>query len=125
MKITTKGDEIMRGVRFGKVGKISCLVMLICVFSFSLASAGFYESSLVKITPISGTGDVNVQFDSVNGEWSGTARGTVVASDPGANTIIATLLTALSLGYNVTIQMDNTPAWTPVQVIQSCSVVAP
>ena len=115
----------MRSVRLGKIGKISCLAIAICVFSFSVASAGFFESSLVKITPISSTGDVNVQFTSVNGQWTGTARGTVVASDEGANTIIATLLTALSLGYNVTIQMENTPAWTPVQVIQSCSVVAP
>ena len=116
---------MMRNVRFGKIGKISFLVMVICVFSFSVASAGFFEAKITKITPISSTGDVNVQFSSVNGEWDGTARGTVVASDDGANTIVATLLTALSLGYNVTIQMENTPAWTPVQVIQSCSVVAP
>ena len=124
-RTTAKGDEMMRSLRFGKIGKISFLVMVICVFSFSTASAGFYEAKVVRVNPISGTGDVNIQFLSVNNEWSGKARGTVVGDDPGANTIIATILTAISLGYNVTVQMDNVPAWTPVQVIKSCSVVVP
>ena len=116
----------MRSLRLGKIGRISCLVTLICVFSFSVASADFFAASIFKITPRSASGDVAVQFISTTNppQWDGNAKGLVVASEPGANAIIATLLTAMSLGYDVTVEMENTPNNTP-QVITACSVKAP
>ena len=117
----------MQSVRLGKIGKISCLAMLICVLSFSVASAAWFEASLVKITPRSDSGDVYVQVESARtpAQWDGVARGILDASDPGFNAIMATILTALSLGYNVTIEVPTVPSWEDPQVITACSVVAP
>ena len=117
----------MRSVRLGKIGKIACLVMLVCFFSISTASAGWYEASLVKITPRSDSGDVFIQIESAFSppQWSGIAKGIVDASDPGFNAMMATLLTALSLGYNVTVETAAVPSWDTPQVITACSVVAP
>jgi hypothetical protein len=111
-----------------KLGKIAVLAIVITFFTFSVASsAEFYNASLFKITPISGTGDVNVQFKSVASppQWDDNARGTVFSYTPGASTINATLLTAFSLGYNISIQTEETPSFDNVQEITAVSVVAP
>lgn len=119
----------MLSVGLGKIGKILCLVVVICVFSFSAASAAsWYTASIYNITPKSdGDGDVFVQFSSTATppQWDGLARGLIDATEPGANTMIATLLTALSLGYDITIRMENTPSFDTPQVITGLSVQAP
>jgi hypothetical protein len=106
---------------------IALLAIVVVVFSFSTATAGWYMAKIKTITPRTATGDVFVQLTSADDPplWTGLARGVIVGSEDGAKTILATMLTAFSLDYAVSIQMDNTPEWTNAQVIDSCGVTAP
>ncbi len=110
-----------------KVGFIAVLAIVVVVFSFSTATAGWYNAKIKSITPRTATGDVFVQLISADTPplWTGPARGVIMGSEEGAKTILATMLTAFSLDYVVAVQMDNTPEWTNAQVIDSCGVTAP
>ncbi len=110
-----------------KVGFIVVLAAVFLLVSITTASAGWYNAKIYKITPRTATGDVFVQLTSADTPplWTGLARGVILGSEEGAKTILATMLTAFSLDYAVSIQMDNTPEWTNAQVIDSCGVTAP
>ncbi len=117
----------MRNIGMKRTRFIALLAILVVVFSFSTATAGWYNAKIKSITPRTATGDVFVQLTSTDTPplWTGPARGVIVGSEEGAKTILATMLTAFSLDYAVAVQMDNTPEWTNAQVIDSCGVTAP
>lgn len=88
-------------------------VLAILAFLVPAANATWYKCIVAQIVPREG-GNVYVQFLPGTDEdrFTERSRGTISSDAPGGNKMLATLLTAISLGYEVTILMDNTPSWT-------------
>jgi hypothetical protein len=104
---------------------IGILVALITVFSISSAQAEWYMSNIIQIVPRAASGNTFVQLQSVDGSYAGVARGFIDANDPGAKEMLAVLLTAFSLDYNINVEMATTPSWEPSQRITSVAVAKP
>jgi len=86
-----------------------------------------FRVKIKKIGPESGSGDVIIQIKpgSNEDEFSGKARVMLLGSDPGTNRAMATLLTAVTLGAEVIIDVTNPPSYDDIQVINSMSLIAP
>lgn len=91
------------------------------------ALADNYRVKINKIGPESTTGDVIIQVKPGTNEveFSGKARVMLVGSDPGTNRALATLLTAVTIGAEVIIDVTNPPSNDDIQVINSTSLIAP
>ena len=124
-RITTKGDISMTSTTKYLIKALS--ILAICTAMTSNSFAGWYSVKVVQVVPRADTGDVFVQISPGAGETSftGVARGIIQGSDSGANKIMAVLLTAVSLGSEVTVEMASTPAWNPAQIITSSGLKAP
>ena len=110
--------------------KLVVKVLSTIAFSIFLTSnsfAGWYTVKITQVVPRADTGDVFVQMAPGAGEkrFTDIARGIIQGSDAGANKIMAVLLTSVSLDTEVTVDMDNTPAWNPAQIINSVGLKAP
>jgi len=102
-------------------------VALIVLALTSNAYAEFYDVKVKKIAAKSDTGDVVIQIKPGKEEngFSGKARAMLLGTDPGTNKSLAILLTAVSLGTEVTIQVNDTPTYDIIQVITSTGLIAP
>ena len=102
------------------------MALLGLVFS-SNALADEFRIKVKRIGPESGSGDVIIQIKPGNKEngFSGKANVMLLGSDPGTNRAMATLLTAVTLGAEVIIDVTNPPSYDDIQVINSMSLIAP
>ena len=93
----------------------------------STANADWYRVKVFQIVPRSDTGDVFVQILPGTAETAFTekSRGVLFNSDPGANKIMAVLLTSIALDTEITIEMASVPSWATPQVITATGLVAP
>ena len=98
-----------------------------CLLGAMNSYAAFYQVKIAQIVPRSASGDVFVQFDpgATETRFTERARGVLLGTDAGTNKVMAVLLTAVTLGAEVTILVDNVPTFTDIQVIQSAGLVAP
>lgn len=104
------------------------IVGLILFASFVLltsnATAGWYNASVTRVVPYA-DGSARVQILPGEGEdrFTGTARGEILAGDPGANKMLAVILTAISMTKEVSIWFTNDPSWEPVEQIKGVGLV--
>ena len=91
------------------------------------ALADSYRVKIKRIGPESASGDVIIRIKPGTNEhdFTGTANVMLLGSDPGTNRAMATLLTAVTLGTEVFIDVVNPPSFNDVQVINSLSMIAP
>ena len=90
-----------------------------------MADAGtFYKALVIQVVP-NDDGSSKVQFDpgASEGRFDETARAEIRANDPGKNAILATLLTSMVLGWEVTIELNSVPSYDNVQPIQAVGLV--
>ena len=91
------------------------------------AVAGNYRVKIKRIGPESASGDVIIKIKPGSNEkdFTGTANVMLLGDDPGTNRAMATLLTAVSLGAEVIIDVPDPPSSEDIQVITSLSIIAP
>lgn len=92
--------------------------------------AEWYVATVEQVVPRA-TGDVFVQIKPAPSE-TGFCENNVVAgqlsriiidaSDPGANALLATFLTALTMGKQVTVDVPSPPCWEPAQIVTSAGL---
>jgi len=92
-----------------KLTKLSVLlIVLVSVFFIcSTASAALMTCRVLKVSAPTTTGDVLVLVEQVSTP-SNSGYIVLVHSHPGSNKAVATVLTALSLGQNIQINVTNT-----------------
>ena len=100
------------------------VITLSLMLTANSLAADFYAVKLAKVNPRA-AGDVFVQFDPGTDEtrFTNRARGMLLGTDPGSNKIMAVFLTAITLGSEVTLLLDNVPTFNEVQVIQSANLI--
>jgi len=91
------------------------------------AVAGNYRVKIKKIGPESASGDVIIKIKPGTNEkdFAGTAKVMLLGDDPGTNRAMATLLTAVTLGTDVIIDVPDPPSSGDMQVITSLRIIAP
>jgi hypothetical protein len=91
------------------------------------AQADNYRVKIKRIGPESASGDVILRIKPGANEtgFTGSANAMLTGDDPGTNRALATLLTAVTLGAEVLIDVTNPPSFDDVQVINSISLIAP
>ena len=111
---------------FSTLGNLSGIALIVLALT-SNAYAEFYDVKIKKIASKSDTGDVVIQIKPGKEEdrFSGKARAMLLGTDPGTNKSLAVLLTAVSLGTEITIEVNDTPTFDIIQVITSTGLVAP
>jgi hypothetical protein len=102
-----------------------CLIVSCLMFTAN-ASAAWYQCIVYKALPRS-DGEVRLQLEPGTGEtaFSGYVRMYIDTTQPGGKNMLATILTAISLGAEVTVQSENVPAWDPIEEITAVGLVAP
>ena len=100
------------------------VITLSLVLTANSFAADFYVVKLAKVNPRA-AGDVFVQFDPGASEtrFTARARGLLVGADPGSNKIMAVFLTAITLGSEISLLLDNVPTFSEVQVINSANLI--
>lgn len=95
---------------------ITVLALSVVMLMGSQAFAGWYQAKIFKIISKS-DGDVIIHFDPGAEETAFTERsqGKIILDTPGANKMLATILTAVSLDIEVTIGFDYVPSWADQQ----------
>ena len=91
------------------------------------ALAANYRVKIKRIGPESASGDVIIKIKPGTNEkdFTGTANVMLSGDDPGTNRAMATLLTAVTLGVDVIIDVPDPPSFSDIQVITSLSMIAP
>jgi|GEM_PF-3930022 len=91
------------------------------------AVAGNYRVKIKRIGPESASGDVIIKVRPGTNEkdFTGNANVMLMGDDPGTNRAMATLLTAVTLGADVIIDVPDPPSINDIQVINSLSIIAP
>jgi hypothetical protein len=100
------------------------VVTLGFLFSAAAHAQTTYLCTVVQVVPWS-TGETRVQVTGNAAFADTTSRVYVDAADAGANKMVATLLTAVSLGQQVTIGITGTPSWATPLRVQYVGLVAP
>lgn len=106
--------------------RILWLALLGCALSTNVL-ADNYRVQVKRVASDSASGDVVLRIKPGTNEndFTGTARVMLLGSDPGINRSMATLLTAISLGTDILIDVVNPPSLNDIQVINSISLIAP
>ena len=103
-----------------------CGMFLFSLFFFmtSYANAAWFKCRITQITTRA-NGDSVVIFSPGTGEINFTEnpRGMVYNADEGDDKILAMILTAISFGYEVNIEMASTPTFTPAQDITAIGMI--
>jgi len=91
------------------------------------AVAGNYRVKIKKVGPESASGDVLIKIKPGTNEkdFTGAASVMLMGDAPGTNRAMATLLTAVSLGAEVIINVPDPPSYDNIQIINSLSIIAP
>jgi hypothetical protein len=102
-----------------------CLIVSCFMFTANV-SAAWYNCAVVQIVPWS-DGEVRLQLQPGTNEtaFSGTVRMTIDTTQPGGKNILATVLTAISLGAEITAESATVPAWSPIVECTGVGLVAP
>jgi hypothetical protein len=89
--------------------------------------AGNYRVIVKRITPDTTTGDVIVRVKPGKNEndFSGTAKVMLAGNDLGTDRAVAIMLTAVSLGAEVIIDVPNPPSSDNIQTINSVGLITP
>jgi hypothetical protein len=113
------------GVKMRKSVLIVGIIVVTLGFLFSAAAHAqtTYYCTVVQVVPWA-DGETRVQVTG-NAAWSGTARVYIDGANAGANRMVATLLTAVSLGQQVTIGVTGTPSWATPLPLEFVALVAP
>ena len=104
------------------------MTILFGIIVFTLTStnvyAGWYKGIITAVTPDS-NGNVVVNFLPGTGEnrFTEKSRGRIYADQAGANTMYATLLTAISMNLEVTVNVVNIPSLAEIQEINGVALV--
>ena len=106
--------------------KVLVLALLVFMLPASVL-ADSYRVIVKRVATESATGDVIVRIKPGKNEkdFSDTADVMLVGSDIGTNRSLATLLTAVSLGAEVIIDVPNPPSSDDKQAVTSVSLIAP
>jgi hypothetical protein len=109
-----------------QIGKVFGVFLMAMALSTS-AFAEKYRVQILKVTSVSDTGDVIIQFKPGGKEdgFDGRARAMLLGTDLGANKSLAIILSAVSLDAEVLIQVESPPTNDFVQVISSIGFSAP
>jgi hypothetical protein len=114
--------------RFVQRGVFVCMLLV----AASAVQAGWYRVQVHAVAPRTDSGDVVVQLRPGDGVdtsgWSlenGVVRGIVPGNAEGSSEVLAVLLTAVALSSEITVEMADTPAWSPAQVISGTGLIAP
>lgn len=101
------------------------VLMVIALTSTSYAES--YKVQIKKVTPMSETGDVVLLFKPGTKEdgFTGKAKGVLLGTDIGTNQSLAVILTAVSLGAEVILEMESPPTYDFIQVINSTGMPVP
>ena len=88
-----------------------CLIVSFLIFTVS-ASAAWYKCVVVQVVPWS-DGEVRLQLQPGTNEtnFSGTVRMYIDTTQPGGKNMLATILTAISLGSEITAESETVPTW--------------
>lgn len=103
------------------------LCIIACCFIFTAnAYAGTYICIVTEVQPWS-DGEVRLKVlpAPTGGGFTGEARLTIDTSQPGGKNMLATVLTAVSLGSEISVKCDEDPAWNPMRPINAVGLVAP
>jgi NhaP-type Na+/H+ and K+/H+ antiporter len=125
--IPVGGKDMKLNIR-KQMTPVLCLFALgILLASNSFAAPAYYTVKIAQIVPRSSSGDVFVQFDpgATETRFTQRSRGVLLGSDTGSNKVMAVLLTAVTLGAEVTILLNDVPSFANIQVIQSTGLVSP
>jgi len=103
---------------------------VLALLGFALSTnvlADNYRVIIKKISTESATGDIIVRIKPGKNEkdFTGSADVMLVGSDIGASRALATLLTAVSVGSEIIIDVPNPPSLENIQAIISLSLIAP
>jgi hypothetical protein len=101
--------------------------VMVVTLGFLLSAAAqaqtTYYCTVSQVVP-QASGETRLQVTG-NAAWTGTARVYIDGADAGANRMVATVLTAVAMGQQVTIGVNGTPSWaTPLQLVY-VALVAP
>ena len=109
-----------------KILVVGLSLLACCFLVTSVVQAGWYDCKIVYVNPRA-NGTVMIQFDPGTNEdaFVEKSRAYVKPSDIGANKLLATILTAVSLGQEVAIEVDTVPSWAVPQAILAVGMVAP
>lgn len=102
-----------------------CLTLAIFAFLVPAANAGWYNCLVYKVVPYE-SGNVSVQLNPGANEtrFGETSRGIITGGTEGANKMLATLLTAMVNGWEVSVLMDDTPSWDTPQTIKAVGLIS-
>ena len=102
-----------------------CLIVICFMFTAN-ASADWYKCIVAKVVPWS-DGVVRIQLLPGTNEtnFTGTVRLEIDTTQPGGKNILATILTAISLGAEITAESATVPAWNPIGECTGVGLVAP
>ena len=110
--------------------KILVISLFVCCFLFAVnAHAVEYTYCRVDQIITSNTGNIRlIVYEGVGQDYwegEGAARLQFDTSDAGGKAMLATVLTAISLGSEVRFTTDVMPALNPIYYINAVSIVAP
>lgn len=93
----------------------------------SAAYADWYRVKVFQVVPRADTGDVFVQIlpGATETAFTEKSRGVIFNTEPGANKVMAVLLTSIALDAEITVEMAAVPTWATPQVITATGLVAP
>lgn len=93
----------------------------------SMASADWYRVKVFQVVPRTDSGDVFVQLlpGDTETRFTEKSRGVLLQTEPGANKVMAAMLTAIALNTEITVEMASVPSWGTPQVISAAGIVAP
>ena len=102
-----------------------CLIVSLFIFTAS-ASADWYKCIVDKVVPWS-DGEVRLQLLPGTGEHAFTVkvRMYIDSEQPGGKNMLATILTAVSLGSEITAESETVPTWDPIVECTGVGLVAP
>lgn len=104
------------------------LVALVFLFSVAAHAQTQYTCTVDKVVPWASLNGGETRIQVKNGSPAFTdaiSKVYIDAADPGANRMVAVLLTAVSLGQQVTIGVTGTPSWATPLKVQYVGLVAP
>ena len=103
-----------------KLGRIISIILLALAFVPS-AHADFYRVNVTRITPQSASGDVAIRFQPGKNEkgFRKKAEAMLLGSDPGTNKSLAVLLSAVTNGKEVIIELEFVPSKTTQTILST------
>ena len=102
-----------------KIKSVVVLAILMLVLAAGNASAAWYRVVITNVIPRP-AGEVDIKFTPGTGEtrFTGKCVAQVIETDVGAKSMLATILTAVSINKEVTVNLVNVPSPTANQSVE-------